>query len=125
LGHGVEIWLCTVHADTEFQTVRDGRVFADALSRLWAAHGCLTEARRKALAAHLKACDPGGHPRKRPGSYAWADLRRKVEVAFANGVRPAAVHAHLKRSSQPGPANGPSLRTLMRWHAERRWIVAG
>lgn len=125
LGYGIGIWLCAAHASVEFQTRRGGREFVDVLAQLWTAHGCWNLARRKALDAHLRTVDATREPRQRPGSYAWADLRGKAEAAFARGVHPDAIHAYLEDHLQPGLANVPSLRTLHRWRAERRWLGAG
>jgi hypothetical protein len=125
LGYGVEIWLCERHASVEFQRRRNGRDFELTLMRLWQAHGCWTLARSKALKAFRAALVANTAPRHRPGSYAWADLRPKVEAAFAAGVHPDAIHAYLQRTLHPAWAKAPSLRTLRRWHAERRWLGPG
>ena len=123
LTHGVTVWLCEAHASREFQCSRDGRDFVVTLRRLWQAHGCLTAARRRALDAHLASL-AGRPPRARPGSHTWADLRREAEAEFALGLPPAAVIARLRAECSGGLAVPPSVRTMLRWHHERRWLSA-
>jgi len=125
LGYGVEIWLCKAHASPEFQRQRNGRDFELTLMRLWRAHGCWTLARQKALRAFAAAREGAKKVRHRPGSYAWPDLRRRAEQAFAQGAPPDHVHAQIARRYRDCPARPPSHRTLQRWHAERRWIGPG
>jgi hypothetical protein len=92
------------------------------LQRLWQAHGCLTIARRKALSRHLAVCS-GAESRPRPGSYTWPTLRRDAERAFAAGRPVDAVIAALRRLHAEGTAVPPSIRTMRRWNAERRWLA--
>jgi len=125
LGYGVEIWLCKAHASAEFQRQRNGRDFELTLMRLWRAHGCWTLARQKALRAFRAAHEAAKQPRHRPGSYAWPDLRRRAERAYANGAHPEAIKAYVDVTFRECPARLPSRRTLRRWHAERRWIGPG
>jgi hypothetical protein len=122
LGYGVIVQLCEGHASREFQTQRGGRDLVLTLQRLWRAHGCLTVARSKALRAHLTAC-LGSAARPRPGSYAWPRLRREAEAAFAHGGPPMEVIAALRAEHAGGADVPPSIRTMRRWHAERRWIA--
>ena len=123
LTHGVRVWLCDAHASSEFQCRRDGRDFVVTLERLWQANGCLTAARRRALAAHLNVL--ADRPRRsRPGSHTWANLRREAEAEFALGLPPAATIARLRGECAGGPAVPPSVRTMQRWHHERRWLSA-
>jgi hypothetical protein len=122
LGHGVAVWLCASHASVEFQTRRSGRDFVLTLERLWRAHGCLTASRRRALDAHLRAL-AGPAPRARPGSYAWPDLRREAERRFARGDPPEPTIATLLAGHAGGGVRLPTSRTMLRWHAERRWVA--
>ena len=128
LGYGVVVWLCDRHADPAFVTGRSGRDLVVTLHRLWHAHGCLTSARSKALDAHLRALRGGGRAaataHRRPGSYAWPDLRREAERRFAAGVALTAVAAELRHRLVGGPARPPSLATVARWRSERRWLAA-
>ena len=125
LTHGVSVWLCPGHASREFQTQRGGRDFALTLQRLWTAHGCLTASRSKALTAHVNGLRERA-ARRRPGSYAWPELRRALERRFATGAQPTAAVSAVESliASQSCSARGPSRRTIHRWHAERRWITA-
>jgi hypothetical protein len=84
----------------------------------WQANGCLTQARHRALDAHLSQLR-AHPPRQRPGSYAWPDLRRRLEAHYAQGAPPADPAPHACHTCS---AHTPSRRTLQRWHAERRWL---
>ncbi len=90
--------------------------------RLWQAHGCWTLARQKALKAFAAARHAAKKPRQKPGSYAWPDLRRRAEQAFAQGAAPDSLARHIHTHYRDCPARPPSTRTLHRWHAERRWL---
>ena len=123
LGYGVSIWLCAEHGSAEFQRLYGGRAFVEALERVWAANGCLTAARRRALAAHTHALRPIEAARRRPGSYTWAGLRREAERRFAAGEPPRPAIDGLRDLVAGSGANPPSVRTMMRWYAERRWLT--
>jgi hypothetical protein len=118
LGYGVTIWLCPGHADHAFQTKRGGRDFASTLMGVWQANGCMTAARHRALVAHLNRLR-ARPPRPRPGSYAWPELRRRLEARYANGAPPLDPAHHPCATCS---AHAPSRHTLHRWHAERRWL---
>jgi hypothetical protein len=121
LTHGVTVWLCEAHASPEFQARRSGRDFVLTLQRLWEAHGCLTAARSRALSAHLaQMAEPPGQ--SKPGSYAWAALRRLAEDEFAEGGLPVPTITRLRALYSGGAAAPPSVRTMRRWHRERRWL---
>ena len=122
MGYGVVVWVCAEHGSPDFQRLHRGRPFADALERIWAANGCLTAARRRALDAHLLALRPRDALRPRPGSYTWAALRQEAERCFAAGEQPRPVIERLQELVAGSGANPPSLRTMMRWYAERRWL---
>ncbi len=122
LGYGVSIWLCAAHASPGFLCGRSGRDLVLTLMRTWQAHGCYTAARRKALDAHLARLR-ARPPRQRPGSYAWPELRRRVEAACAKGAGAHAA-AQLAARARYGIAAPPSARTLRRWRTERRWAEA-
>ncbi len=125
LGYGIVIWVCAEHGSPELQRLRGGRDFAGSLERIWAANGCLTVARRRALDAHVKALQPCDAVRPRPGSYTWVDLRREAERRFAAGELPRPVIERLQELVAGSGANPPSPRTMMRWYAERRWLTSG
>jgi hypothetical protein len=121
LSHGVAVWLCPGHASHDFQTRRSGRDFVRTLSGVWAANGCLTAARSRALRGHLASL-AGSSARPRPGSYTWPALRRRLEAAYAAGTRPADVADSVQERYAAYPARPPSRRTLERWAAQRRWL---
>jgi hypothetical protein len=123
LGYGVYVCLCEYHSAAEFQCRRGGRDFVLTLQRLWEAHGCLTSNRRRALEAHLERMR-GHRARSRPGSYAWPELRREAEMLFSSGVPIARVITRLRARPRAQPAHPPAVRTMQRWHSERRWILA-
>jgi hypothetical protein len=123
LGYGITIALCAGHASPGFQRRDEGRAFVRALERVWTANGCLTVARSKALEAHARALRPT-EARLRPGSYTWAGLREEAERLFAAGEPARPTIDHLRRAVSVEGARPPSVRTMMRWHSERRWLTA-
>jgi|KBSMisStaDraftv2_1062788.scaffolds.fasta_scaffold168494_1 hypothetical protein len=123
LGYGVVIWVCAEHGSPDFQRLHRGRSFAEALERIWAANGCLTSARRRALDAHMKALQPSEAIRPRPGSHAWIALRVEAERRFAAGEPPRHVIDELRELVAGRGPNPPSERTMRRWYAERRWLT--
>jgi hypothetical protein len=123
LGYGVHVCLCEYHSAAEFQRRRGGRDFVLTLQRLWEAHCCLTSNRRRALDAHLERMR-GRRTRPRPGSYAWPELRREAETLFSSGVPIGRVITRLRARHARCPAHPPAVRTMRRWHSERRWILA-
>jgi hypothetical protein len=125
LGYGVAVWVCAAHGSPEFQRLHRGRDFVEAFERIWAANGCLTQSRRRALDAHLRALAPQAAARPRPGSHAWVRLRREAERRFAAGEPPRQVIDELRELAAGHGANPPSERTMWRWHSERRWLTSG
>jgi hypothetical protein len=125
LGYGVVVWVCAAHGSAEFQRLHRGRDFAEAFERIWAANGCLTAARRRALEAHLHALAPREAIRPRPGSHAWVELRREAERRFAAGEPPRQVIEELRELVAGHGPNPPSERTMQRWYSERRWLTSG
>jgi hypothetical protein len=87
---------------------------------IWRAAGCLTTARQRAMDAHLNALRD--RSARRPGSYAWPELRRHAEQLFAEGVAPDVVARRISTASFVN-ARPPSTRTVARWHADRRWLL--
>jgi hypothetical protein len=121
LGYRVAVWLCPGHAAQAFQTRRGGRDFVRTLMGVWQANGCLTAARHRALDAHLGQLHAPA-TRQRPGSYTWAELRRRMEERYAAGAAPMHPSQLGEHSCASCTAHAPSRRTLQRWHAERRWL---
>ena len=122
LGYRVTVWLCPGHAAQGFQTKRGGRDFVRTLWGVWQANGCMTAARQRALDAHLASLR-GTTARQRPGSYAWPQLRRRLEARYAAGAAPLDPAQLGDASCGTCTAHTPSRRTLQRWHAERRWLT--
>jgi hypothetical protein len=121
LGYRVTVWMCPGHAAQAFQTKRGGRDFVRTLMGVWRANGCMTAARQRALDAHLNQLR-GRAQRARPGSYAWPELRRRVEARYAHGAPPLDPAHVAPHACDACTARAPSRRTLQRWHAERRWL---
>ena len=119
---GVSVWLCASHRSAEFQARRAGRDLAASLLAAWGAAGCMTAARRRALDAQRARLAGPPAPRRRPGSYAWPELRREAERRFGAGERPAAVIEDLRARAGRGAATPPSRRTMRRWFADGRWL---
>lgn len=126
LTHGVRLSLCEGHHSVEFMRSNAGRDFVVTLSRIWAAQGCLTRARSRALDAHLRALRAIGTTltRVRPGSYAWPRLRREAEDCFARGDGILVTIARLREQHARDHATVPSIRTMRRWFAQCRWLRA-
>lgn len=123
LTHGVSVWLCEGHRSAAFQCRRAGRDFVASLEAVWRAAGMMTRRRSAALTAHLARVRKGDQTRRRPGSYAWAQLRCEAEHRFGAGESPAGVIAEMLARPTTG-ATGPSYRTLRRWFSDARWLVA-
>jgi hypothetical protein len=124
LTQGITVWLCETHASPAFQLRRGGRDLAEALERGWEANGCLTAARRRALAAHVAFVSRDPSPtRSRPGSYAWPELRARAEAEWSRGAPPLPTIRRLLREVAGGPVTPPSEGTMQRWHRERRWAL--
>jgi hypothetical protein len=124
LTHRVSVWLCADHRSAAFQTRRSGRDFVRTLMGVWKANDCLTAARNHALSAHLDRLSGSQQtPRRRPGSYSWPDLRRRLETRYAQGASPAQLAPVVHARYAECPARPPSRRTIQRWHAQRRWLI--
>ena len=93
LTHNVTVMLCAVHRSLGFLRQAAGLDFTEALRVLWAAAGCLTESRRRALRAHQRRVGSARPLKPPPGSYAWPHLRRLAEERFAAGEAPNRVLA--------------------------------
>lgn len=122
LTHGLVVWLCGAHRDEAFLKLRSGHEFTDRLAAAWAACGDLTNRKRQALEAHLRAVQLATIDRDKPGSYSWPELRREAERRFEAGEAPATVIVELRRTHRDGPAMVPSIRTMRRWFTQARWL---
>ena len=124
LTHNVTVMLCVVHRSLGFLRQAAGLDFTEALRVLWAAAGCLTESRRRALRAHQRRVGSARPLKPPPGSYAWPHLRRLAEERFAAGEAPnRVIHEIRAANDRPGGARAPSYRTMRRWFDEGRWMA--
>jgi hypothetical protein len=82
----------------------------------------MTQARHRALDAHVAQLRTRPQ-RRRPGSYAWPELRRRLEARYAAGGPPLDPARLGDPACHTCSAHSPSRRTLQRWHAERRWLT--
>ena len=124
LGYGVRVSLCRLHASVEFQCSYAGREFVLTLMRVWEAQGCMTLPRHRALEAHSARIRENGRAstRWRPGSYSWVRLREEAERRFFDGAALDATIVTLRGRHADDFARPPSVRTMRRWHAQRRWL---
>jgi hypothetical protein len=123
LTHGVSLWLCETHRRESYLRCNGGRDFVDRITTVWAAVDALTSRRRAALRAYLRRLGAPPH-RELPGSYSWPALRREAERRFAAGEAPNTVITELRETYADGPSIVPSLRTMRRWFAQARWLLA-
>lgn len=119
-GFGVEVWLCAGHASVEFLAGRSGRDAVLTLMRTWQANGCYTQARKRALDAHLAGLSARPR-RRRPGSYAWPAVRVRAERLFAAGATTSSVLNRVSVADY-GVGTAPSPRTIRRWRSDRTWL---
>lgn len=119
--HGIAVLLCRAHREPRFLRRRRGRIFTERLHAAWRAAGAVNQRRLSALATHQRRMHPAPPKRRRPGSYAWPNLRRLAETRFAAGEAPDTVIRDLRRQFGIYPACVPSEQTMRRWHAEGRW----
>ncbi len=126
LGFGVRVSLCRLHASVEFQCSYAGREFTLTLMRVWEAQGCMTLPRQRALDAHHDRVRENGRAetqqRRRPGSYSWVSLREEAERHFFEGASLDATIVSLRERHADDFARPPSVKTMRRWHADRRWL---
>ena len=107
LGYRATVWLCPGHAAQAFQTRRNGRDFV----RMLMGYGRRTGASRPHGTAPSMPTWPNFARMQSGagGSYAWPELRRRLEARYAAGAAPL-------DPSQLGD------RPCQRWHAQRRWL---
>ncbi len=117
LGYGVAVHVCAVHASSRYLRRSGGRVAADALAAVFAALGCLTPNRRKALEAHVRRCEPAPETgRSRPGAYGgYRDLYHQVVARRDAGEELADVLAYVAACPRPWGFGRPSQKTVRRW----------
>jgi hypothetical protein len=127
LRYGVRLVLCADHRDPRFLHSRGGRDFLAATSALFRSLGLTGRRYHEALMAFLEEVRDTGRPtpRRRPGSYAWPDLRRDAEQAwhcgatFEQGCQ--LVYTHEEPITRR--LRLPSLATVRRWWREKRWML--
>ena len=98
LGYRVTVWLCPGHASHAFQTKRSGRDFVRTLMGVWQANGCMTQARHRALDAHLNQLAPHHHANGR------AATPGPNSAAASKPTTPTARHPHTRHASRATPA---------------------
>lgn len=133
LGEGVTISLCEEHASDAFVLADNGRHFLLTVSQALRAAGRLTRRHSKAVDGYVARAKQRRQRRetgrKRPGSYAWASIRQRLEARLAAGALSTAqmaslVEDWLRVEVRRGHVKLPSLRTLRRWRLEGRWLEA-
>lgn len=132
LGQGVFVRLCDEHADPAFARSRSGRDCSLSLHHALQAAGKLTRRAERAIDAYVaRHQQPARRPtgRARPGSYAWPEIRARLEAVLARGALTTARMAEIVRGwlgveLRRGLVRMPSLRTLRRWRHEQRWLDA-
>src|SRR5262249_29886024 len=121
LGYGAFVWLCSEHASETFRRRRGGRDFVLTLHRVWSASGALTKSRDLALSAQLRRIrNASRRADRRPGSYAWPDLRDELDRRLTAGELLDDIVAELQQRHAASVARLPSLRTFRRWRADPR-----
>lgn len=130
LGHGIYVRVCDAHASTAFIESRSGRDFLCTIGAALTAAGAMTRRASRALdrfvEVHGRRTAPPPGARTRPGSYAWPALRRRLEELLRTRMLSGAQMRRLvedwtRSERRRGLVELPSLRTLRRWRAERRW----
>lgn len=121
LPHGISVGLCRRHRESAFLERRSGASFTQRLEAMWRAHGIATRRRLASLATYRRRLSQRDLTRELPGSYAWPRLRAEAERRFASGERPHDVIGELRGRYPTAHANVPSVRTMRRWHNQRRW----
>lgn len=132
LAHGVSVRLCDEHASPEFARSRSGRDCSLSLHHALSAAGRLTRDHERAIDSYIARHHRPAPPetgRARPGSYAWPEIRQRLEARLAAGTLSIAqmlelVRGWLKVELRRGLVRLPSLRTLRRWRLEQRWLDA-
>src|SRR5690242_9216598 len=105
LAYRVTVWLCPGHADPAFQRKRGGRDFVRTLMGAWQAHGCLTQARHRALEPISTSSEPTRHAHDRaatPGPSCDAAWKRTTPPAPHPQTPPPATPA------TPAPPTPPT-----------------
>lgn len=130
LGRGVVILLCRRHASAQFIDAAAGRHFLLSIHMALKSAGALTPRASKALdefvAARRRRAAAPPPARRRPGSYAWPELRSRLEDVLkrkhlSTRAMLEFVGDRLRVELRRGLVRPPSARTLRRWRAERRW----
>jgi len=123
LPYGVVVRLCAPHATPAFLTRDHGRVAAAALERAWISVGCLDHRRRRSLETYVRRLSQPREPqqRRRPGSYAWPDVRQQVAQMRDRGERFESVMEWVRHVCTDERTSPPSSRTVRRWWRDTAW----
>jgi hypothetical protein len=121
--YGIVIRLCDMHQRKSFLTTDGGRRFTRILTERWDSHGMLTKQRIRALALHLRRVHDLAVPRQLPGSHAWHPERQECERRCAAGEPIDQIIRDLRDPARWGGHKPPSIRTIRRWCADKRWLT--
>lgn len=129
LSDGILVRLCEEHASPEFARSRSGRDCRLSLHQALGAAGKLTVTHSRAVDSYVARQNRPPAPdtgRARPGSYAWPEIRKRLEAVLAKGALTTEqmaelVRGWLKVELRRCLVRMPSLRTLRRWRQEQRW----
>jgi hypothetical protein len=128
LGHGVTIVLCADHRDVRFIQSRGGRDFLAAITTIFESLGLRDAKYARAVTRFVNQIRDRASPtpRRRPGSYAWAELRHAAERVWEAGGSyhdgEAAALIGFVEHRYPTAVKPPSPQTVRRWWQQRRWI---
>lgn len=120
--YGIVVMLCDMHQRKRFLTKDGGARFTRLLSERWQSHGMLTKQRIRALALHIRRIHDLAVPKELPGSHAWQPERKECERRFASGEPIDTIIRDVRDHQRWNGHKPPSIRTIRRWCAEKRWL---
>jgi hypothetical protein len=129
IGCGVAIVLCADHRDVRFIQSRGGRDFLAAVATMFDSFGLKGKRYHVALTRFVNKVHDKAKPtpRRRPGSYAYPQLREAAEKVWAAGGDyddgEDVVFRGFLDLQYPSHIPPPNTQTVRRWWRECRWIV--
>ena len=129
IGCGITIVLCLEHRDVRFIQSRGGRDFLAAVATMFDSFGLKGKRYHVALTRFVNRVRDRSvpTPRRRPGSYAYPELRTAAEKVWADGGDyddgEQVVFRGFLDLKYPAHIKPPSTQTVRRWWRECRWIV--